>query len=141
MSAGIAAKGVIMGKFKTITVSLPVSYAEQLNEKPSATITRNCCVVNQLSDYSIVECRGLFTPKEWSFFAKNITVKYSDFFSKKVLYDDLLLKINTNTKLVSYLEMLEKINKLTEMQVYGIHQRVAQIRKNKFKNFEIWKNW
>ena len=130
-----------MGKFKTITVSLSTYYVEQLNEKPSATITRNCCVVNQLSDYSIIECRGLFTPKEWSFFAKNITVKHSDFFSKKVLYDDSLLKINTNTKLVSYLEMLEKINKLTEMQVYGIHQRVAQIRKNKFKNFEIWKNW
>ena len=141
MSAGIAAKGVIMGKFKTITVSLPVSYAEQLNEKPSATITRNCCVVNQLTNYSIVECRGLFTPKEWSFFAKNDTVKPPDFFSKKVLYDDLLLKINTNTKLVSYLEMLEKINKLTEIQVYGIHQRVLQIRKNKFKNIEIWKNW
>lgn len=141
MSAGIAAKGVIMGKFKTITVSLPVSYAEQLNEKPSATITRNCCVVNQLTNYSIVECRGLFTPKEWSFFAKNDTVKPPDFFSKKVLYDDLLLKINTNTKLVSYLEMLEKINKLTEMQVYGIHQRVLQIRKNKLKNIEIWKNW
>lgn len=130
-----------MGKFKTITVSLSTYYAEQLNEKPSATITRNCCVVNQLTDYSIVECRGLFTPKEWSFFAKNDTVKPPDFFSKKVLYDDLLLKINTNTKLVSYLEMLEKINKLTEMQVYGIHQRVLQIRKNKLKNIEIWKNW
>lgn len=130
-----------MGKFKTITVSLPACYAKQLNEKPSATITRNCCVVNQLTNYSTVECRGLFTPKEWSFFAKNDTVKPPDFFSKKVLYDDLLLKINTNTKLVSYLEMLEKINKLTEMQVYGIHQRVLQIRKNKLKNIEIWKNW
>ena len=130
-----------MGKFKTITVSLSTYYVGQLNENPSATITRNCCVVNQLTNYSIVECRGLFTPKEWSFFAKNDTVKYPDFFSKKVLYDDLLLKINTNTKLVSYLEMLEKINKLTEIQVYGIHQRVLQIRKNKLKNIEIWKNW
>ena len=130
-----------MGKFKTITVSLSTYYAAQLNEKPSATITRNCCVVNQLTNYSIVECRGLFTPKEWSFFAKNDTVKHPDFFSKKVLYDDLLLKINTKTKLVSYLEMLEKINKLTEIQVYGIHQRVLQIRKNKLKNIEIWKNW
>lgn len=130
-----------MGKFKTITVSLSTYYAAQLNEKPSATITRNCCVVNQLTNYSIVECRGLFTPKEWSFFAINDTVKHHDFFSKKVLYDDLLLKINTKTKLVSYLEMLEKINKLTEIQVYGIHQRVLQIRKNKLKNIEIWKNW